>query len=116
MATELVGWLSASILLLTLARQVYTQWRERTAAGVSRWLFVGQVAASIGFIIYSVLVQNWVFVVTNSLILITAIVGQGVLLANRRRGRVPPGPSSAPRVVRLTQGDFRAGHKVRRSS
>jgi uncharacterized protein with PQ loop repeat len=63
--TELIGWSAAAILLLTLARQVYTQWRDHTSKGVSRWLFVGQCAASTGFIVYSWLVSNWVFVVTN---------------------------------------------------
>ena len=32
--------------------------------------------ASIGFIVYSVMLGNWVFIVTNSCILLTAIVGQ----------------------------------------
>ena len=32
-----------------------------TSAGVSVWLFVGQLAASVGFTIYSVLLRNWVF-------------------------------------------------------
>jgi uncharacterized protein with PQ loop repeat len=83
-ATELIGWVAAAILLLTLARQVYTQWRDRTSKGVSRWLFVGQCAASAGFIIYSWLLQNWVFVVTNALILVTAVVGEVIYLRNRR--------------------------------
>ena len=75
-ASELVGWTAAAILLLTLGRQVYTQWRDRTSKGVSRWLFVGQCAASVGFLLYSWLLKNWVFVVTNGLILATALVGE----------------------------------------
>ena len=51
--TEIVGWTAAAILLLTVGRQAYTEWRDRTSQGVSRWLFVGQMAASIGFIVYS---------------------------------------------------------------
>jgi MtN3 and saliva related transmembrane protein len=82
--TELIGWAAATILLLTLARQVYTQWRDRTSKGVSRWLFVGQCAASAGFILYSWLVGNWVFVVTNVLILATAITGEIIYLRNSR--------------------------------
>src|SRR5581483_7979593 len=74
--TEIVGWASATVLLLTLARQVYVQSRTDSVAGVSKWLFRGQIAASIGFIVYSALVENWVFVVTNTLILVTAIFGQ----------------------------------------
>jgi uncharacterized protein with PQ loop repeat len=111
MGTEIVGWVSAAILLLTLARQVYAQWRERSAVGVSRWLFIGQFAASVGFIIYSALLENWVFVVTNALILLTAIIGEIVVLQNRKRdngggnGR-HGGPT---RVVRLSRREFRAG-------
>lgn len=84
MLTDLVGWISALILSMTISRQVYTQWRTRTCAGVSHWLFIGQVAASVGFVIYSFLVSNWVFVVVNSFILITAIVGQCVYTRNKR--------------------------------
>jgi MtN3 and saliva related transmembrane protein len=51
--TELIGWVAATVLLATMARQVYTQWRDRTSKGVSRWLFIGQLAASLGFVMYS---------------------------------------------------------------
>jgi hypothetical protein len=35
--TDLIGWLAAAVLLLTLGCQVYTQWRDRTDRGVSSW-------------------------------------------------------------------------------
>jgi MtN3 and saliva related transmembrane protein len=85
--TDLIGWAAAAILLLTLARQVYTQWRDRTSQGVSRWLFVGQCTASIGFVVYSWLLGSWVFVVTNALILVTAVVGEIIYLRNKRAAR-----------------------------
>jgi uncharacterized protein with PQ loop repeat len=85
----LIGWAAAAILLLTLGRQVYTQWRDRTSKGVSRWLFIGQCAASAGFILYSWLLKNWVFVVTNALILLTAVIGEVIFLRNRRRTKKP---------------------------
>ncbi len=84
MATELIGWFAATILLATISRQVYTQWRERSTQGVSRWLFIGQLAASSGFVLYSWLLGNWVFVATNVLILVTAGVGQWIYLCNKR--------------------------------
>lgn len=84
MLTDMVGWLSALILILTISRQVYTQWRTRSIAGVSHWLFIGQVAASTGFVAYSVLVDNWVFVVANTCILLTAVAGQCIYLRNKR--------------------------------
>jgi len=83
MLTELIGWLAAAILLLTISRQVYTQWRERSTQGLSRWLFIGQLAASSGFVVYSWLLGNWVFVVTNVAILFTAGIGQCLYIRNR---------------------------------
>jgi MtN3 and saliva related transmembrane protein len=81
---EWIGWMSSVILLATLIRQVYTQWKSRAVGGVSRWLFVGQVTASIGFTIYSVLLGNWVYVSSNIAILLTAVVGETIYLRNKR--------------------------------
>lgn len=79
-----IGWASSAILLATLVRQVYTQWQTRAGGGVSRWLFVGQVTASVGFTVYSVMLSNWVFAVTNIAILLTAIAGEVIFLRNKR--------------------------------
>ena len=89
MGIEWIGWCAASILLLTISRQVYTQWRERSTQGLSRWLFIGQLAASTGFVVYSWLLGNWVFVITNVLMLVTAGVGQAIYLNNKRREESP---------------------------
>ncbi len=83
--TEMVGWVSSFILVLTIAKQVYKQWQEDSSEGVSKWLFIGQMAASLGFTIYSWLVNNWVFVVTNSLMLLNGLAGLGIVLHHRRR-------------------------------
>ncbi len=85
MMVQFIGWASSIILLATLIAQVSRQWRSRSAEGVSWWLFVGQIAASTGFLIYSVLIGNHVFIVTNGLILLTAISGQIIFMAKRRK-------------------------------
>ena len=72
---ELLGWSSSFILLLTLVRQVYKQWQEGRSDGISRWLFVGQLTASIGFTVYSYLTRNWVFVFTNAALTVNNIIG-----------------------------------------
>lgn len=102
MGSEVIGWFSSFVLVLTIANQVYKQWRSGTSEGVSRWLFVGQVTASTGFILYSVLVDNWVFVVTNALMLLSALAGLAIVLKHRRaerrksrRGPVPTDMSPA---------------------
>lgn len=86
-AADWLGWSASAVLLATLVGQIVAQWRERSVRGVSRWLFSGQVAASVGFVIYSVLVDNRVFVATNTAILATALVGQWVYRRNARRER-----------------------------
>jgi MtN3 and saliva related transmembrane protein len=83
--TEAIGWASSFILVLTIARQIYKQWQEGTSEGVSKWLFIGQMAASSGFTLYSWLVHNWVFVVTNSLMLANGLAGLFIVLHHRRR-------------------------------
>jgi len=82
--TELLGWASSAVLLTTLMRQVYSQWRSGATAGLSKWLFVGQCTASVGYIIYSLLLHNWVYVSSNIAILLTAITGETLFLRNRR--------------------------------
>jgi uncharacterized protein with PQ loop repeat len=85
--TELVGWVSSFILVLTISKQIYKQWQEGSSENVSKWLFIGQMAASLGFTIYSWLVSNWVFVVTNSLMLINGLIGLGIVLYHRKQER-----------------------------
>jgi len=72
---EMIGWASSGILLATLITQIYKQWKLRTRKGVSKWLFVGQLATSIGFVIYSVGTGNLVFIITNSFLALSAVVG-----------------------------------------
>ena len=85
--TEAIGWLSSAILLVTISKQVYKQWHDGTSKGVSRWLFVGQIFASTGFTIYSWMVHNWVFVITNALMSVSAVVGYAIMLIHARRDR-----------------------------
>lgn len=86
-AKQLVGWTASAILLVTLVGQVRTQWITRSTQGVSRRLFLGQSAASVGFLTYSALVGDTVFIFTNACILLTAAIGQFVYRRNRRMGR-----------------------------
>ena len=84
MATEMIGWAAATVLLLTIITQVVKQWRDRTSQGVSPWLFSGQVIASAGFTVYSVLLGNAVFAITNAVIVISALLGQMLYWRNQR--------------------------------
>lgn len=82
-----VGWASSVVLILTIATQIAKQWRDHSSAGVSTWLFVGQLAASVGFTIYSLLVRNWVFAVTNGIMILNGLIGYGITVKHKRRSR-----------------------------
>jgi MtN3 and saliva related transmembrane protein len=95
-SVELIGWASSAVLLATIMRQVYTQWKTKSTAGVSHWLFIGQLTASIGYTLYSYLLHNWVFLTSNVVLLLTAIFGQCLYLHNKKAPkatdrRAPPG-------------------------
>lgn len=83
--TEIIGWTSSIILLATLSKQVYKQWKEGTGEGVSKWLFVGQVFSSIGFTVYSYLGGNMVFTVTNAVLLVNNFIGLGITMYYRKK-------------------------------
>ncbi len=86
--TEIIGWASSIILLMTLVKQVYKQWQEGTGEGISKWLFAGQVFASIGFTVYSYLVGNWVFTITNAILTVNNFVGLYLSFYFRRRAGI----------------------------
>jgi MtN3 and saliva related transmembrane protein len=86
-ATELIGWGSSLVLFATLIKQIWQQWQARDTDGVSPWLFIGQMTASLGFTTYSALIGNWVFVVTNVVLALAALVGLVVLKLHRKGGR-----------------------------
>lgn len=81
---DAIGWTASAILLATLIRQIAKEQREGSE-GVSHWLFIGQSLASLGFITYSVLLHNWVFIATNSMVLLTAVVGFALQQRRQRR-------------------------------
>ncbi|RYZ06161.1 MAG: hypothetical protein EOO73_17295 [Myxococcales bacterium] len=91
---DALGWVSSLILLATIVQQIVKQWQEGSGKGVSRWLFVGQTAASCGFTVYSALLHNWVFTITNAALLVSAIVGW-VITAHFKRARASAPPTSA---------------------
>jgi len=94
---EAIGWMSSLILLATLVKQVYKQWTSRTSEGISKWLFVGQLFASIGFTVYSYLTGSWVFMFTNGALTINNIIG--ITLYYRYADNKSAGESSGDEIL-----------------
>ena len=85
MPAEYVGYASSAILLVTIGSQLWKQWHSGTSSGVSRYLFIGQFLASCGFVFYSALVGDAIFVVTNASLALAAIVGIAIVTHHQRR-------------------------------
>jgi MtN3 and saliva related transmembrane protein len=84
---EAIGWVSSAILVATISAQIHKQWAAGTSKGVSIWLFIGQLAASVGFVTYSWRIRSWLFVTTNALLGVAAMLGLAILIVHRRRRR-----------------------------
>jgi MtN3 and saliva related transmembrane protein len=97
--TRWIGIGSALVLVATLLWQLHAQWARGTSEGVSRWLFVGQIAASTGFAIYSASIGDGVFVATNIATGASAIAGVILTQLLRRRARTRE-PRSAEACTR----------------
>lgn len=91
MSIEIIGWLSSFILVCTIGKQIHEQWKKGTSKGVSPFLFLGQMAASTGFLVYSVLQKSPVFAVTNGLMLLSAIVGFGLVMVHKSKASTQGG-------------------------
>jgi MtN3 and saliva related transmembrane protein len=83
-STQLVGWGASLVLFATLLQQIWRQWHATSTEGISPWLFVGQFCASTGFLIYSWLVDDLVFIATNAALAAAATLGLVLLLIKRR--------------------------------
>ena len=83
--TDLIGWASSFILLITIAVQVRRQWQSGSNKGVSKWLFIGQLAASVGFLIFSILTGSLVFAITNAMLTLGNLCGILIYFLNRQQ-------------------------------
>jgi MtN3 and saliva related transmembrane protein len=72
---NILGWTATLVLLVTLLAQIHREVRSGKVDEISPLVFVGQCAASIGFLAYSALVGNLVFIVSNAMILVVALLG-----------------------------------------
>ena len=72
---EWLGWIAAVVLVITLFAQVKKNWAEKKLKGVNPALYYGQAFASLCFALYSFTINSWVFVVTNTLAFLSAIIG-----------------------------------------
>lgn len=86
---ELIGWGSAAILVPAFATQTYRQWQDRhdPVRGSSLWFFALVLIGTLGQVIYSWMVGNWVYLVLNSILVGNNLAGLGIAIYRYRNTR-----------------------------
>ena len=80
---NVIGWAAVALLFATMAGQAWKQWKDNVKRGIGKLFFVGQIAASTLFLLYSAMIGDRVFVVGNAMVLAAAVAGGSILWFNR---------------------------------
>jgi len=67
--TEILGYSAGAVTALTFLPQVIKTWREKSAKDISLLMFIIAAANEIMWIWYGILLENWVIIATNSVVL-----------------------------------------------
>jgi len=72
--TEILGYVAGAITTLTFLPQVVKTWKEKSAKDIALMMFVIAASCQALWIIYGVLSNNWVIILTNSIIFIMSLI------------------------------------------
>ncbi len=67
--TDILGYSAGAITSLTFLPQVIKTWKLRSARDVSLLMFIIAAVNEIMWIVYGALLDNWVIILTNSIVL-----------------------------------------------
>jgi MtN3 and saliva related transmembrane protein len=66
---ELLGYSAGAITSLTFLPQVIKTWKMKTATDISMMMFLIAAVNEVMWIAYGILLDNWVIILTNSVVL-----------------------------------------------
>ena len=67
---EILGYTAGAITTLTFLPQVIKTWKNKSAKDVSLNMFIIAVINEIMWVVYGALLDNWVIILTNAIILV----------------------------------------------
>jgi len=67
--TDILGYAAGAITSLTFLPQVIKTWKEKSAKDVSLLMFIIAAVNEVMWIVYGALLDNWVIILTNSIVL-----------------------------------------------
>ncbi|MBS1653417.1 MAG: SemiSWEET transporter [Bacteroidetes bacterium] len=72
--TDILGYSAGAITSLTFLPQVIKTWKEKSAKDVSLNMFLIAAINEVMWIVYGVLLNNWVIILTNSIVLSMSLI------------------------------------------
>lgn len=71
--TDILGYAAGAVTTVTFLPQVIKTWKEKSAKNISLLMFVIAVTNEIMWIVYGILLNNWVIILTNSVLMVMAL-------------------------------------------
>ena len=72
--TDILGYAAGAITSLTFLPQVIKTWREKSAKDVSLLMFIIAAINEVMWIVYGALLDNWVIILTNAIVLSMSLI------------------------------------------
>ena len=66
---DILGYSAGAITSLTFLPQVIKTWREKSAKDISLMMFIIAAVNEVMWIVYGALLDNWVIILTNAVVL-----------------------------------------------
>lgn len=71
---DILGYTAGAITSLTFLPQVIKTWKEKSAKDIALNMFLIAATNEVMWIVYGVLLHNWVIIATNSVVLAMSLV------------------------------------------
>lgn len=74
----MLGYAAGAVTAFTFLPQVVKTWKEKSAKDVSLWMFVIAFINEIMWLVYGIMIQNWVIILTNAVMLVMSAIMIGL--------------------------------------
>ena len=70
---DILGYSAGAITSITFLPQVIKTWKERSAKDISLMMFLIAALNEIMWVVYGILLNNWIIILTNAVILVMSL-------------------------------------------
>jgi len=75
---DMLGYAAGAVTAFTFLPQVVKTWKEKSAKDVSLWMFVIAFINEIMWLVYGIMIHNWVIILTNAVMLVMSAIMIGL--------------------------------------